>query len=36
LSVVEDKELTCLPEPREAEAKKKTLKIKLPSFMKKK
>ncbi|MFO7981722.1 MAG: CpsB/CapC family capsule biosynthesis tyrosine phosphatase [Candidatus Aminicenantes bacterium] len=36
LSVVEDKELTYLPEPREAEAKKKTFKIKLPSFMKKK
>ena len=34
LAVVEDKELPYMPEPRKAEKKKKSLKIKLPSFIK--
>lgn len=36
LAVVEDKELPYMPEPRKAEKKKKSLKIKLPSFIKRK
>ncbi len=36
LCVVEDKEVSYTPEPKKAEAKRKTFKIKLPSFMKKK
>ncbi len=36
LCVVEDRDISYIPELQEAEAKKKTFKIKLPSFMKKK
>jgi protein-tyrosine phosphatase len=36
LCVVENKEISYIPEPKKAEAKRKTFKIKIPSFMKKK
>ena len=36
LCVIEDKEVSYIPEPKKAEAKRKTFKIKLPSFMQKK
>jgi tyrosine-protein phosphatase YwqE len=36
LSVLEDKEITYIPEIRSVETKKKAFKIKLPSFLKKK
>jgi len=36
LCVIEDREISFIPEPREARAEKKAFKIKLPSFIKKK